>query len=205
MRCFVLSDDDDWSALFASAMAVEVIKVSRDECIPGNADILFDLRQEAWDLDLYRAFPKNPIFISAVEGTLKDHQAPDHVVRVNGWAGMMGKPFLECSGHPTIRARAEEIVNRLNKKLEWVPDLPGMVSPRVISMIVNEAWFTWEDGVASKEDIDTAMKLGTNYPFGPFAWGALIGLDKIVSLLQSLTPQNPRYQVAGSLLKETAK
>lgn len=205
MRCFVLSDDDHWQELFASALAVEVIRVSRDECMPGNADVLFDLRHEAWDLDLYRAFPQNPIFISAVQGTLKEHHAPEHVVRLNGWPGMMGNPYLECSGHPATKARAEEILDRLNKKLEWVPDLPGMVSPRVVSMIVNEAWFTWEEGVASKEDIDTAMKLGTNYPYGPFAWGALIGLDKIVSLLQTLSPENPRYEAAASLLKETEK
>jgi 3-hydroxybutyryl-CoA dehydrogenase len=80
-----------------------------------------------------------------------------------------------------------------------------MVSPRVVAMIVNEAWFTWEEGVATKEDIDTAMKLGTNYPYGPFAWGALIGLDKIVSLLQTLGRENPRYESAASLLKEIAK
>jgi 3-hydroxybutyryl-CoA dehydrogenase len=205
MRCFVLSDDDQWKDLFASALAVEVIKVSRDECIPGNAGVLFDLRQEAWDLDLYRAFPQTPLFISAVQGTLKEHQAPGHVVRLNGWAGMMGKPLLECSGDLAIRDRAEEILDRLNKKVEWVPDLPGMVSPRVISMIINEAWFTWEEGVATKEDIDIAMKLGTNYPYGPFAWGTMIGLDKIVSLLKRLSAENPRYDVAASLLKETVK
>jgi 3-hydroxybutyryl-CoA dehydrogenase len=202
MRCFVLSDDDHWKELFASSLAVEVIRVSRNECIPGNADVLFDLRYEAWDMALYKAFPQNPIFISAVQGTLSQHQAPDHVVRLNGWAGMMDKPLLECSGHPSIRPRAEDIIDRLNKKVEWVPDLAGMVSPRVISMIINEAWYTWEEGVASKDDIDTAMKLGTNYPFGPFAWGELIGLKKIVSLLHSLAPANPRYQVAGSLAKE---
>jgi 3-hydroxybutyryl-CoA dehydrogenase len=205
MRCFVLSDDDQWKDLFASALAVEVIRVSRDECMPGNADVLFDLRHEAWDIDLYRAFPQNPLFISAVQGTLTENQAPDHVVRVNGWAGMMGKPLLECSGDPAIRDRAEEIIDRLNKKVEWVPDLPGMVSPRVISMIVNEAWFTWEEGVATKEDIDIAMKLGTNYPYGPFAWGTMIGLDKIVSLLKRLSAKNRRYEVAASLLKETVK
>jgi 3-hydroxybutyryl-CoA dehydrogenase len=49
------------------------------------------------------------------------------------------------------------------------------------------------------------MKLGTNYPYGPFAWGALIGLDKIVSLLQTLGRENPRYESAASLLKEIAK
>ncbi len=202
MRCFVLSDTDQWKDLFATALAVEVIKVSREECIPGKADVLFDLRDEAWDLELYNAFPQNPIFISAVVGTLKDHQSPAHVVRINAWAGMLEKKLLECAADAIIRDRAEEILDRLNKKAEWVPDLPGMVSPRVISMIINEAWYAWEEGVASKQDIDTAMKLGTNYPFGPFIWGSKIGLEKIVNLLLSLGYDNPRYLPAASLLKE---
>lgn len=205
MRCFVLADDAHWKDLFASALAVEVIKVGRDECRPGNNDILFDLRSEAWDMDLYQTLPHNPIFISAVEGTLHQHRAPANVVRINDWPGMATKPLLECSGDAANRARAEEILDRLGKKPEWVPDQAGMISPRVIAMIINEAWMTWEEGVASKEDIDTAMKLGTNYPFGPFAWGSMIGLGKVVSLLQALRPANERYEPAASLLKEAAR
>ncbi len=79
-----------------------------------------------------------------------------------------------------------------------------MVSPRVISMIVNEAWFALQEGVSSREEIDIAMQLGTNYPYGPFAWGEKIGLKKIVSLLTRLSAQNPRYQVADLLLQEVS-
>jgi 3-hydroxybutyryl-CoA dehydrogenase len=86
--------------------------------------------------------------------------------------------------------------------VEWLPDEPGMVSPRVIAMIVNEAWFALEEGVSSREDIDVAMKLGTNYPFGPFTWGEKIGVKKIVSLLTTLHQKSPRYEVSASLKKE---
>ena len=48
------------------------------------------------------------------------------------------------------------------------PDIPGFISARVVSMIINEAYFALEEEVSSKEEIDTAMKLGTNYPYGPF-------------------------------------
>lgn len=204
MRCFVISDDDGWKDLFASALAVELIRVSRDECMPGKSDIIFDLRNEAWDMDLYREHPENPIFISAVQGTLKHHQAPINLVRMNGWPTMLAKPLIECVADTATQIRAEEILQRLNKKAEWVPDLPGLVSPRVISMIVNEAWYALEEGVSSREDIDTAMQLGTNYPYGPFAWGEKIGLKKIVSLLKVLKQDSPRYEVADLLLKEVA-
>ncbi len=205
MRCFVISDDDGWKDLFASALAVELIRVSREECLPGKSDIIFDLRDEAWDMDLYRNHPENPIFISAVLGTLKQHQAPANVVRINGWPTMLTKPLIECSAESAIQIRAEEILERLNKKAEWVADLPGLVSPRVIAMIINEAWFALEEGVSSAEDIDTAMQLGTNYPFGPFAWGEKIGLKKILSLLTILEQSSPRYKVAASLEKEVAE
>jgi 3-hydroxybutyryl-CoA dehydrogenase len=49
------------------------------------------------------------------------------------------------------------------------------------------------------EEIDTAMKLGTNYPYGPFEWGQRIGLTRIVSLLNVLSMTNARYKPANSL------
>jgi 3-hydroxyacyl-CoA dehydrogenase len=45
-------------------------------------------------------------------------------------------------------------------------------------MIINEAYFALEDNVSTKAETDIAMKLGTNYPYGPFEWGQLIGLKK---------------------------
>ena len=56
---------------------------------------------------------------------------------------------------------------------------PGFITARVIAMIINEAFFALQENVSSKEEIDTAMRLGTNYPYGPFEWTKLIGIDKI--------------------------
>ena len=60
------------------------------------------------------------------------------------------------------------------------------VALRVISCIVNEAFLTLSEGVASAEDIDQAMKLGANYPKGPFEWAQEIGADTILEMLDSL-------------------
>jgi len=205
MRCFVLSNDDHWKEFFASSQAVEAIWIPRKQCKPGLTDILFDMRDDAWDLELYRAYPDHPIFISAVRGTLAEHDAPSHVVRINGWAGMLRGPKLECVADPSVQLRAEEILERVNKTPEWLPDRPGMVSPRILAMIINEAWYALEEQVSSREDIDTAMQLGTNYPYGPFAWGDKIGLKKIVALLQTLEKEDGRYAAASLLLKEALK
>ena len=74
-----------------------------------------------------------------------------------------------------------------------------MITPRVIAMIINEAYFTLQAGVSTKEEIDTAMKLGTNYPYGPFEWADKIGLNRIKTLLQTLSKTDTRYLPAENL------
>ena len=69
-------------------------------------------------------------------------------------------------------------------------------------MIINEAYFTVEDHVSTKAEIDTAMKLGTNYPYGPFEWAELIGTANILALLQKLNTTDSRYQPAVLLINE---
>ena len=88
------------------------------------------------------------------------------------------------------------------KNPTWVPDEPGFITARVIAMIINEAWFALEEGVSTKEEIDTAMKLGTNYPYGPFEWGNQIGLKNIYTLLDKLNTDNPRYRPAELMKKQ---
>ena len=69
-------------------------------------------------------------------------------------------------------------------------------------MIINEAWFAYADGVSTQQDIDLAMKLGTNYPYGPFEWGNKIGLNNIINLLLSMSEENSRYAPAPLLIKQ---
>jgi 3-hydroxybutyryl-CoA dehydrogenase len=74
----------------------------------------------------------------------------------------------------------------LGFETEVVSDVVGMVTPRVLAMLINEAAFTLQEGIATASDIDTAMKLGTNYPFGPLEWADMIGIDLVLSLLDAL-------------------
>ena len=84
-------------------------------------------------------------------------------------------------------------------------DVPGFVSARIVAMIINEAYFTWEAGTSSKEEIDIAMKLGTGYPYGPFEWAALIGVEKVAELLERLAEDDPLYELAESLMSMKCK
>jgi 3-hydroxybutyryl-CoA dehydrogenase len=69
----------------------------------------------------------------------------------------------------------------------------------VIAMIINEAYFALGDAISTPAEIDTAMKLGTNYPYGPFEWGEKIGLLQVYQLLAKLAEDNSRYTAAPAL------
>ena len=78
----------------------------------------------------------------------------------------------------------------------------GFIFPRTIAQIVNEAFFTLEDKVASEEDINRAMKFGVNYPKGPFEWAQ--GREKyFITLLKELKnkTQDERYRINTLLLE----
>lgn len=143
------------------------------------------------------------IIVNAVNTTLD--QLPAGFIRFNGWPGFIGRTLAEAAGSDeTAKSMAESVFAALGKKTEWVPDIPGLVTARVISMIINEAFFALEENVSGKNEIDTAMKLGTNYPYGPFEWGRLIGLQNIVALLENLSRSNPRYQPSSRLKQEAS-
>jgi 3-hydroxyacyl-CoA dehydrogenase len=80
------------------------------------------------------------------------------------------------------------------------------IGARVLATIVNEAASAVEEGVATPEAIDTAMRLGTNYPSGPLEWGERIGLAHVVHTLDALHDAVPdgRYRVIP-LLRQVAE
>ncbi|MEO8514088.1 MAG: 3-hydroxyacyl-CoA dehydrogenase family protein [Ignavibacteria bacterium] len=86
----------------------------------------------------------------------------------------------------TILKNAENFLTEAGINYSVVPDRVGMIFPRIVSMIINEAAQVYSEQVASKEDIDTAMKLGTNYPYGPLEWADKLGVDLIYNILSAL-------------------
>jgi 3-hydroxybutyryl-CoA dehydrogenase len=94
-----------------------------------------------------------------------------------------------------------EVLSQLGKTGEEINDAVAGVFPRALAMVINEAAFAVQEGVALSEDIDTAMKLGTNYPKGPLAWCDEIGAEAIVAVLDALAREygSDRYRVAAIL------
>lgn len=82
--------------------------------------------------------------------------------------------------------RVQSIVDSIGKKSVIVNDMPGFIVNRLLFCMLNEAFYLAYNKIADIKDIDEAMKLGVNYPIGPFALTDLIGLDVCYAILKSL-------------------
>ena len=112
------------------------------------------------------------------------------IVSFNPLAFLMKTPVMEFA--PMLAANDEttrltrRYFSALGFECEQVEDRVGLVSPRVLATLINEAAFAVLERVGTAADIDTAMKLGVNYPKGLLEWADEIGIDLIVNLLETL-------------------
>ena len=100
-------------------------------------------------------------------------------------------------------AQVVALAARLNKVTITSTNRPGFVVNRILLPMINEAVLVYQEGIASAEDIDSAMVLGCNQPLGPLALADLIGLDTVLAILESLYDgfNDSKYRPAP-LLKE---
>ena len=170
--------------------------------VNGVIDLLFE--RNGYDVTYLKSFLPGTVLINSINRTIAEIGLP--FTRINGWPGFLKGNIAEvaCADN-SDKKEVEKILMALNKKAEWVPDIKGFVSTRIVSMIINEAYFALEENVSNKEDIDTAMKLGTNYPYGPFEWGRKIGLKNVAGLLTELSLTEKRYRPATLLVKESGQ
>ncbi len=87
---------------------------------------------------------------------------------------------------PQTESRILPFLAALQKQPVWIQETPGLVAPRILSMLINEAAFAALERVADPETIDLAMKLGVNYPKGLFEWGAALGYHRVLAILRHL-------------------
>lgn len=174
------------------------------EEVPG-ADVYIDLdfiSEPARCERLGRLLPAL-IIVNAVTPTIKEIGYP--FVRINGWPGFLERNIHELVAEAPTAQRIATLYRQLTREYRLVPDEPGMISARILATVINEAFFTWEAGVSTREEIDTAMRLGTNYPLGPFEWSDRIGPGQIAGLLGVLSRTNPAYVPSPALLGTVEK
>lgn len=81
---------------------------------------------------------------------------------------------------------AQELFESIGRRVALVENHPGLFLGRTVGSIVNEAVAVVQENIATPDDVDLAMRLGTNYPQGPIAWGQEIGGDRVARILQRL-------------------
>lgn len=132
---------------------------------------------------------------------------PDRVI---GMHFMNPVPIMKLveiiRGHATSEdtfAQTSALVAKLEKEMAVSQDYPGFIVNRVLIPMINEAVFALYEGIATAEDIDKGMKLGTNQPMGPLTLADFIGLDTVLAIANVLYDgfKDPKYRPCPLLVK----
>ncbi|MGE6556056.1 3-hydroxyacyl-CoA dehydrogenase [Exiguobacterium artemiae] len=109
----------------------------------------------------------------------------------------------------------ETVAQQMGKETVVIKEFPGFVTSRISALVGNEAFYMLQEGLGTPEEIDKAIKLGLNYPMGPFELGDLIGLDTRLNNLRYLheklgekyrpAPLLEQYVQAGRLGRKTGR
>ena len=132
---------------------------------------------------------------------------PQRIVGFATFFPLKDRKLIELAGglrttESSLQA-AEQLFKSLGKETVRVKDSAGLTFPRILSLLINEAARSLEEGVANAEEIDVAMRLGVNYPQGPLRWADQIGLDEVLAVLEGLRREtgDDRYRPAPLLKK----
>ncbi len=196
--------------LQTNAPGIEVEISDGDEENFEEFDVLFDLNfdDDTESLAQFASMRDKPVFVSALKLQLAEAVYATGVkVRcklfgINALPSFLSNPVWEVSLFRKFETPdLEKLMQQFGIRFMPVEDRVGMVKTRVIFMIINEACYTLQEGTASIEDIDRAMKLGTNYPFGPFEWCDKIGITNVFETLAALyeDTKDERYKICPLL------
>lgn len=176
----------------------------------GKYDAIFDLNfddEVAISFNSYEQLKNTPVFVCAVKNSLAQMVSTSEtniafpLFGINSIDSFINRNLLEVSIYNTAITAFEPLLLKLNWDVKIVEDRVGMVTTRVVCMIINEAFYTLQEGTATMNDIDISMKLGTNYPMGPFEWADKIGLKHVYEILNALynDTKDERYKICPLL------
>ena len=180
--------------------------------IPDESELVvfdFSFDDSPDDIEQYSGLSNIHLFINSTRTSLAEltffSEGPlPNLYGIAGDPTFLERPLMEVAVHKNNSSNAKELLAELGLEATLVDDRVGLVTPRIVSMIINEAFYTVMEGTATREDIDTGMKLGTNYPMGPFEWVAKWGLANIYELLEAmyLDSKDERYKICPLLKQE---
>ncbi|NOH10874.1 MAG: 3-hydroxybutyryl-CoA dehydrogenase [Chloroflexi bacterium] len=152
--------------------------------------------------------PDVPMFVQTATAPLSEiaawMQHPQRLVGLDGLFFAFGEVVSLITSpvmDETVHQRSDDFIRGLSKLPIWIKESPALVLPRIICQLVNEAAYAHLEGVAAADEIDMAMQLGVNYPFGPLAWGKQLGYRRVVAVLEHLYREygEDRYRVCPLL------
>ena len=221
MKILVIADEPQQSELIKKLGQGHKIDAFNEEGFYdlenyGMYEAIFDLNIDAHteELEEYASLRNTIIVVSGIKSALaelvylEDFEEDITLIGLNDLPGFINRDKAEISllkESDSIKAIA------FFKSLNWpaliVKDRVGMVTPRIVLMIINEACYTLQEGTANIEDIDSSMKLGTNYPFGPFEWCDKIGIANVYETLEAIyhDTHDERYKVCPLLKSKYLK
>lgn len=177
-----------------------------------KANVIFDFSVNEFkeNLELFKNRKDKTIFCNVPKTSLAAltyHYGPINCVIAgfNGLPSLFNRPILELTvKNEKDQAVITKICGQLETEYSFVEDRVGMVTPRILSMVINEAYYTFMEKAASVEDIDMAMKLGTRYPYGPFEFAERIGIKHVYELLEAVyeDTKDERYKICSLLKKK---
>ncbi len=175
----------------------------------GEFDLIFDLCFDGSleNLAHFASLKNVPVIACAVKRSLSEavysfqKEVNCVLIGMNCIPTFIHRDLAEVSIFNKDHDTLEKLMQQLGWKYRLVKDRVGMVTPRIICMIINEACYTLQEGTASIQDIDTAMKLGTNYPYGPFEWADKIGIKDVFEILEAIyhDTKDERYKICPLL------
>ena len=200
---------DELATILPENAEIDAIPFYQNEPLT-DYDIVFDLNfDDVPELpEPYGNEKDTIIFISSVKMQLAevtyflDDEIHSKIFGINALPTFLGRKLVEVS---CLQKNDEPLLKETAKKLGWeiaiTDDRVGMITPRIVCMIINEACFTVQEGTATMEDIDLGMKLGTNYPFGPFEWADKIGIKDVYETLEAVyeDTKDERYKICPLL------
>ncbi|PFO04468.1 3-hydroxybutyryl-CoA dehydrogenase [Bacillus sp. AFS076308] len=237
------SAEGELNSIFAKGLARGKISAEQEQLAKANLSFISDLPQACSTADLIiEAVPEKAEIKKQVFETMEQY-APEHCLFGTNTSTMSpteiasyGKraertiamhffnpvhkmPLVEIvRGLETSDETAEtikKVAERMGKETVVINEFPGFVTSRISCLVGNEAFYMLQEGLGTPEDIDKAIKLGLNYPMGPFELVDLVGLDARLNNLKYLheklgekyrpAPLLEQYVRAGRLGRKTGK
>jgi len=211
IKRWVMTESDKKSILSRITWECKIEKVKTCDLIIEAVDEDFELKKNIFQ-QLDKIALEDTIFVSntstlSLTQIAETTSRPDKIIGMHFLNPVPKVPLVELvkcleTSNETVGI-VKEFVTRIGKTAVEVYEYPGFVTTRAIVPLLNEAMYILMEGVATAKDIDTAMKLGYNFPLGPLEMADQMGLDEVLLWMETLwkTLGEPRYRACPVLRK----